>query len=102
MMIWLDEQYLPWSDDERAALEATTRHAGCCRNFPRACTGGPTARTRSSCCSITMAGGDTVFPLPEPQPHYAEIALRGMSTMVPAMQAYVGKPLRPYSTAAIT
>ena len=37
-----------------------------------------------------------MFPLPEPPPHYAEIALRGMSTMVPALQAYAGKPARPY------
>ena len=36
------------------------------------------------------------FPLPEPPPHYAEIALRGMSTMVPALKAYAGKPTRPY------
>ena len=39
---------------------------------------------------------EPVFPLPEPPPHYAEIALRGMSTMVPALQAYAGKPQRPY------
>jgi glycine/D-amino acid oxidase-like deaminating enzyme len=38
---------------------------------------------------------DPVFPLPEPD-YYAEIALRGMSTMVPALQAYDGKPTRPY------
>jgi len=30
------------------------------------------------------------------QPHYAEIALRGMSTMVPALKAYFGKGARPY------
>src|SRR5256885_11913363 len=39
---------------------------------------------------------EPVSPLPEPPPHYAEIALRGMSTMVPALQAYAGKPMRPY------
>ena len=36
-----------------------------------------------------------MFPLPEPD-YYAEIALRGMSTMVPALRAYDGKPTRPY------
>ena len=36
------------------------------------------------------------FRFPMPPPHYAEIALRGMSTMVPALQAYAGKPPRPY------
>ena len=38
---------------------------------------------------------EPVFPLPE-EPHYAEIALRGMSTMVPGLAAYIGKGARPY------
>jgi len=36
------------------------------------------------------------FPLPEPPQHYAEIAMRGMSTMVPGLRTYAGKPTRPY------
>jgi glycine/D-amino acid oxidase-like deaminating enzyme len=37
---------------------------------------------------------DVVFPLPE-EANYAEIALRGMSTMVPALGAYVARGTRP-------
>ena len=38
---------------------------------------------------------EVVFPLPEPA-NYAEIALRGMSTMLPALKAYADKGVRPY------
>ena len=37
---------------------------------------------------------DVVFPLPG-DAHAAEIALRGFSTMVPALRAYVDKGVRP-------
>ena len=38
---------------------------------------------------------DVVFPLPDAE-HYAEITLRGMATMVPAMKNYLDKGVRPY------
>ena len=87
MMIWLDAQYLPWSDDERAALEADDEARWLLRNFPPACTAARTART--STLLLFNHHGDVVepeFPLPEPPTHYGEIALRGMSTMVPGLQ----------------
>jgi glycine/D-amino acid oxidase-like deaminating enzyme len=41
------------------------------------------------------APAEAVFPVPD-EPHYAEIALRGMSTMVPALRSYVEKGARPF------
>jgi glycine/D-amino acid oxidase-like deaminating enzyme len=38
---------------------------------------------------------DVVFPLPEHE-HYGEITLRGMTTIVPGLQAYVERGVRPY------
>jgi glycine/D-amino acid oxidase-like deaminating enzyme len=38
---------------------------------------------------------EPVFPLP-PDPHYAEIALRGLSVMVPGLQRYFDKAPRPW------
>ena len=104
MMIWLDPQHLPWSEEERAALDEDEEARWLLGRFRRACTAGPTARMRRSCCSIITASAvEPVFPLPEPPPHYAEIALRGMSTMVPALQAYARQAARgPMWTAAIT
>ena len=99
MLIWLDEQHLPWSEEERAALAEDEETRWLLEKFPcgraRAARRPAPARPSSSCSTITHGATDVVFPLPE-QPHYAEIALRGMSTMVPALQAYVGKAARPY------
>ena len=65
-------------------------------SFPPACTGGPRGGGRRSILFNHHGDAvDPVFPLPEAA-HYAEIALRGMSTMVPALAAYIGKAPRPY------
>jgi len=97
MMIWLDAQYLPWSEEERAALAGDDDAKWLLDGFP----GGVHGRPDGAHATLILFNhhGDPVepeFPLPEPPPHYAEIALRGMSTMVPALRMYGGKPTRPY------
>jgi glycine/D-amino acid oxidase-like deaminating enzyme len=97
MLIWLDAQHLPWSGEERAALEQDDEARWLLQEFPAGVHGRPDGAHAT--LILFNHHGETVepaFPLPEPPPHYAEIALRGMSTMVPALQAYVGKPTRPY------
>ena len=97
MMIWLDEQRLPWSDEERAALEADDEARWLLAPFPAGVHGRPDGA--HSTIVLFNNHGDAVppeFPLPEPPPNYAEIALRGMSTMVPALKAHGGKPARAY------
>ena len=97
MMIWLDAQYLPWSDDERAALEADDEARWLLQEFPAGVHGRPDGAHAT--LVLFNHHGEVVppeFPLPEPPPHYAEIALRGMSTMVPGLRAYGGKPSRSY------
>lgn len=97
MMIWLDEQRLPWSDDERAALAEDPEARWLLDPFPAGVHGRPDG-AHATIVLFNHHGDpvDPVFPLPEPPPHYAEIALRGMSTMVPALRAYHGEPVRPY------
>jgi glycine/D-amino acid oxidase-like deaminating enzyme len=97
MMIWLDEQRLPWSDEERTALESDDDARWLLDPFPA----GVHGRPDGAHATIVLFNhhGDPEppqFPLPDPPEHYAEIALRGMSTMVPALRAYQGKPVRPY------
>jgi glycine/D-amino acid oxidase-like deaminating enzyme len=97
MMIWLDAQHLPWSDEERAALEADEEARWLLGSFPA----GVHGRPDGAHATIVLFNhhGEAVeptFPLPDPPPHYAEIALRGMATMVPALRDYAGKPTRPY------
>lgn len=97
MMIWLDAQHLPWSEEERAALSQDEEAAWLLQSFPAGVHGRPDG-AHATIVLFNHHGEavDPVFPLPDPPPHYAEIALRGMSTMVPALQAYAGKPSRPY------
>jgi glycine/D-amino acid oxidase-like deaminating enzyme len=96
MMIWLDEQYLPFNDDDRAALADDPESAWILNKFPAGVHGRPDGAYAA--LVLFNHHGEAVeptFPLPD-EPHYAEIALRGMATMVPALQVYNGKPSRPY------
>ncbi len=96
MLIWLDEQHLPWSDDEREALAADEDAQWLLGPFP----GGVHGRPDGASATLILFNHhgeavDPVFPLPDPD-YYPEIALRGMSTMVPGLKAYHGKVPRPY------
>jgi glycine/D-amino acid oxidase-like deaminating enzyme len=96
MLIWLDEQCLPWSDEERAALTEDDEARWLLEKFPPGAHGRPDgAGTLVALFNHHGGAADIVFPLPE-EPHYAEIVLRGMSTMVPALKAYIGQGARPY------
>ena len=95
MLIWLDEQHLPWSDEEREALSGDEEARWLLQLFPAGVHGRPDGGS-ATIILFNHHGDpvDPVFPLPEPA-HYAEIALRGMSTMVPALKAYGGRAPRP-------
>ncbi len=99
MLIWLDEQNLPWSDDERAALAEDEDGQWLLKTFPFGVHGRPDGAGAGTSVIILFNHhadpAEVVFPLPEPDT-YGEIALRGMSTMVPALKAYADKGVRPY------
>jgi glycine/D-amino acid oxidase-like deaminating enzyme len=99
MLIWLDDQYLPWSEEERAALAEDEESRWLLEKFPWGVHGRPEGHGPGSTFIVLFNYGhgpsDVVFPLPE-QPHYPEIALRGMATMVPALREYFGKASRPF------
>ena len=95
MLIWLDEQHLPWSDDERSALVEDEEARWLLEKFPQGVHGRPDGAGTALIALFNHHGGtaDIVFPLSD-EPHYGEIVLRGMSTMVPALKAYLGKGVR--------
>jgi len=99
MLIWLDEQYLPWSDDERLALNGDNETQWLLQKFPHAVHGRADGSGATTTLIILFNHSsrqtEIAFPVPV-EPHYAEIALRAMSTMVPAVRAYIGKGARPY------
>jgi glycine/D-amino acid oxidase-like deaminating enzyme len=99
MVIWLDRQNLPWTDDERAELSGDDSTRWLTEPFPAGVHGRPDGRGAGSTLLILFnyenSAADIVFPLPEEE-NYPEIALRGMSTMVPALKAYIDRGVRPY------
>jgi glycine/D-amino acid oxidase-like deaminating enzyme len=95
MLIWLDEQRLPWSDEEAETLREDEEAAWLLNKFPAGVHGRPDGATLLVLFNHHGEAVEPVFPLP-PEPHYEEIALRGMSTMLPALRAYHGKPARYY------
>ena len=99
MLIWLDEQHLPWSHDERAALAQDDDARWLLGRFPAGVHGRPEGGGATASLLILFNHDhgpcDPVFPLPE-APHYAEIALRAMATMVPGLAAYIGRSGRPH------
>jgi len=99
MLIWLDDQHLPWSDDERAALAADDTAGWLLDQFPGGVhcrpIGGGTSQTILGLYTYDGKPEPVVFPLRE-EPHYAEIVLRGLSTMVPGLLDYVATGARPY------
>ncbi|MBV8839184.1 MAG: FAD-binding oxidoreductase [Alphaproteobacteria bacterium] len=95
MLIWLDEQHLPWSDEEAAVLRDDAEAAWLLKKFPAGVHGRPDGSTLLVLFNHHGEAVEPVFPLPD-EPHYEEIALRGMSTMLPALRAYQGRPARAY------
>jgi glycine/D-amino acid oxidase-like deaminating enzyme len=99
MLIWLDEQYLPWSEDERAILAEDEVTRWLLRRFPAGVHGRPDGSGGSTTLLVLFnydnSPSEVVFPVPD-ETHYAEIALRGMLTMVPAIKAHIDSGVRPY------
>ena len=99
MVIWLDRQNLPWTDEEHAELSAGESTRWLTEPFPAGVHGRPDGSGTGSTLLILFnyenKAAEIVFPLPEEE-NYAEIALRGMSTMVPALKTYIDRGVRPY------
>ena len=98
MLIWLDEQRLPWNTEERDVLACDAATRWLTEAFPSGVHGRPDGSGGANTLLVLFNHHnepvDVVFPLPE-DAHTAEIALRGFSTMVPALRAYVEKGIRP-------
>ncbi len=99
LMIWDDEQLLPWNADERAALQADPESRWLTELFPA----GVHARADGSEANQTVLMlwdyaarmMDPAFPPPLDEV-YPEVVLRGLSTMLPGLRRYFGRAPRPY------
>jgi glycine/D-amino acid oxidase-like deaminating enzyme len=93
MTIWTDPVRLPWSEEERAEL-AQSEHARLLQEFPAGVHGRPEGAGESRSVLLIWTYDvepvEPTFPVPF-DPAYAEIAIRGMSRMVPAMAGYLAR-----------
>lgn len=98
LLIWSDPQVLRWNENERRMFEADPEFAWLLDRFPP----GAHARPEGSADAATLLMlwdyqtrvVDPVFPTPLDE-KYPEIALRGLATMLPRLEAYIGRTTRP-------
>jgi glycine/D-amino acid oxidase-like deaminating enzyme len=99
MLIWLDPQYLCFSAEERSALAAEQETRWLLEEFPPGVHARPDGSGERGSLLVLfnydLRATEVIFPLPE-SPHYAEIAIRGATRMLPALAAYIGKGTRPF------
>jgi len=94
LLIWIDAQKLPWSDDERAMFAESEESQSLLKEFPSGVHARPEGGAASPMLLVLWTYHtekvEPVLPL-RFDPHYPEIALRGLSTMLPALQTYFGR-----------
>ena len=99
LVIWEDEQQLPWTDDEREALAESDETRYLLDPFPGGVhfrpEGGHGAETVLMLWAYHLEPLAPRFPVPI-DPDFPEIALRGMSTLVPGLAAYLEKLPKSY------
>lgn len=91
MFIWSDPQRLDWSEEERAELGAMGRHDVLgempvfCHGRPE---GGPESPYFVALWEYDSKVLEPTWPLPKDE-LYPEVVMKGLSTMVPALTAYL-------------
>jgi sarcosine oxidase subunit beta len=99
LLIWDDAQTLPWEPDETEALLADPETGWLTEQFPAGVhvrpEGSGESRTILMLWDYKSRWMEPAFPPPLDE-FYPEIALRGLSTMLPGLKQYFGRASRPY------
>jgi glycine/D-amino acid oxidase-like deaminating enzyme len=99
LLIWDDPQHLAWSDEERSVLGESVDTRWLLESFPASVharpEGGPGSTTLLVLWPYHAAPVEERFPIPE-DPDFPEIALRGISTMIPGLRAYLERMPRAF------
>jgi glycine/D-amino acid oxidase-like deaminating enzyme len=98
MLIWIDPQVLPWSEEEHALLLQSEETRRFLAELPSGVharpEGGPDSDVLLMLWAYHTPPLEPVWP-PRFDPHYFEIVLRGLTTMLPGLQAYLDRAPRP-------
>ncbi len=96
LLIWADPQVPPWTDEERADLVASEDTRRLLDELPGGAHLRPEGGGDSN--SVLLLWAYHVVPRaaapmvpPELDEFFPEVALRGLSTMIPGLRAYIGK-----------
>jgi glycine/D-amino acid oxidase-like deaminating enzyme len=99
LVIWEDEQCLPWRDEERAALAESEEAAHLLAPFPGGIhfrpEGGHGATTLLLLWAYHLEPVPPRLPVPI-DPEFAETVLRGMTTLVPGLSVYLDRLPKTY------
>ena len=99
LLIWTDPTSLAWSDEEREALAESDDTRWLLDPLPAGVhtrpEGGPDSTTLLILWTYDVAPVEPVFPF-HFDPHYPEIALRGLATMIPGLAAYFDRVPKPF------
>jgi glycine/D-amino acid oxidase-like deaminating enzyme len=99
LMIWSDPLILPWSEEERKELAGLDETRWLTQPFPPGVhfrpEGGEGAQTILMIWTYHLQLMEPVWPLPAFESEYPEIALRGLSRMVPGLSVYFQRLRKP-------
>jgi sarcosine oxidase, subunit beta len=94
LLIWNDPQCLPWTDDERADLDASDDTRWLLRELPGGVhlrpEGGGDSNLLLMLWAYHLEPREPIVPPPLDE-FFPEIVVRGMATMIPGLSAYFGK-----------
>lgn len=99
MLIWSDPQHLPFSDDERALLAESDETRGLLAEFPAGAhtrpEGGMSSKTALMLWAYHTPPVAETFPIQFDE-MYPQIVLRGMASLLPALEKYFEHPPKPW------
>jgi glycine/D-amino acid oxidase-like deaminating enzyme len=98
LLIWADPQSLAWADDERELLAEDAATAWMLEELPAGVHLRPEGGHGSDILLMLWAYDAQPVPPAFPvefDPSFAEVVLRGLTTLVPGLAAYHGKTARP-------
>lgn len=100
LLIWSDEQKLPWSEEEERLLQQDPELRWLLDTFPAGVHTRPEGPADSPVVlmlwTYDVEPVEPTFPPPHDTELYPEIALRGLSTMIPDLEAYFERLPRPF------